>query len=324
MSYRKKYFYHIYVFVLVLIIGLIIGLFVATNYAANAADTFRLGLVESNITISNVKWKDFWGWRNISCGVDGRISVNIPKDTDIVFNDLQNPDCIREINREHRVYSDGNELLYYDFVTYEIENGDIAAAGILKNRDNAITAAACGYKAGFTYGDGSECMLGYIPPGSETFEEWSVQQAHYASMDLTPYLGAFNISRTYDYFTALHSKTGNENVRLIKKDGKLLDCIIENNGISDWSYHVERPVLEMWYCGVWIELDTDIAYASDDVCHGMSSKEIDIPDSVTDTYPYLFSGLYRLVLYGTKGDYATSDVFVIEGTSTYSVDVPLL
>ncbi len=274
-------------------------------------DAFCYGLEESNITITDIKWTEFYNWRNVSFNINGRITVNAPRDTDIIFNDMRSLDCIKEISREHMAHSDGNKLLYYDRITYEIENGNIAATGILKDRDNPIIDATRGCRVGFMLADGKECILGYIPPSSESYSEWSAQQSSYAAIDLTPYLGAFKISRTYDN-AALKSAKIRSDIRLSRKDGGLLDCIIENNSPENWEYKATLPALEMWYQGVWIELETGIAYnLMSDICLSKESKAITVPKQVTDAYPYLFPGIYRLVVYGVNDDCAVSESFEI-------------
>lgn len=308
----------IFIFLLALFIGIIISGIVGTIFikktaeCQNSDNDFSYGLVERDISVSNIEWQEFFDWRNVSFDIEGSISVIIPRNSDVAFNDMEYPNCLREINREHFVYSDGNELLYYDLVTYEIEKGHIVATGILKERNNAITAATCGYKAGFTYGDGNGYFLGYIPPQSKTFEEWSTLQNTYISMELTPYLDAFNISRTYTDTTTLHAIDIADNVKLIKMEGGILDCIIENNGTNSWEYRATVPALEMWYKGVWIELETGVDYnLTTEICPGMAKKEIIIPEQRTNSYPYLIPGIYRLVIYGIKDDCVISDDFIL-------------
>lgn len=311
---NKKSMNKAYIFVFV--IALIIGMVISTVFAAyrDKSATFSYGLENSSITITDIKWTDFYNWRNISLNINGLITVTVPRNTGISFNDMKNPDCMKEICREHLVHSDGNSLLYYDRVIYEIKNGNISASGILKNRNNPIIAATCGYRVGFTMEEEIECFLGYIPPLSESYNEWSKQQSPYAEMNLTPYLDAFKISRTYKDIITLNTIEIRDDIELISGEGGLLDCIIKNNTQDDWEYKVAFPAIEMWYQGVWIELQTDFAYnLTTDICPGMSNKKIVIPKQVTDQYPYLFQGIYRLVIYGVKGDCVISENFEIAG-----------
>ena len=317
MDKTGKYFFMGFILFLFLFIGIVIGVKLGTKWSynmeerQNQAQLFHYGVVENDITVTDIEWQEFPNWRNVSCIVQGSFSVNIPKDADITFADLANTDSIKETTREHQVFSDGKELIYYDYVTYEVESGLLEVTGLLKEKDNEIVAATKGYKVSLTWENG-EYFLGYISPLSEVFEVWTDQQNEFAGQNITPYLNTFALSRTYVDTNILCSISVADNMKLSKREGGLLDCTLKNEGTVDWTYSTELPALEMWYKGVWIELKTkwDNALIVKN-CPGMKQEEMVFPEEITDAYPDLFPGLYRLVIYGTEGDCAISETFLI-------------
>ncbi len=276
------------------------------------AENIEYGIVENGISVSDIQWKDFPGWREVSCAVQGDFSVMLPKNADIVFVDLVNSDCLKETAREHQVISDGKELIYCDYVTYEVENGLLEGNGLLKEYGNDIVMATTGYRMSLAW-EGGECFLGYISPLSEEIQWWTKEQNAFAGRNLTPYLDAFTLSHTYVDSGALSFIEAADNVKLLKTEGGLLDCVIKNEGTVDWSYKATLPTLELWYNGVWIELKPDWDDAlMVGVCPAGQQKVISVPVDTTDEYPTLFTGVYRLVVYGTEGDCVISEVFLIK------------
>ncbi len=313
----------------ILFIGIIIGILatISIKYKnlssrKDEQTSFRLGLVENNLTITGIKWSDFPGWRNIECNIEGTFSINLPHDASIDFCDLLNNGCLKEIHRKTIHSQDNNMESNYDLVHYEITNGVIAATGVLKKYDNPISIAESGYQVRATW-NGSEnyIILGYIPPESVIFTPWSNLENTYANCDLTPYFDAFQLSRTY-LDESLASKIPiQSNINVVKVQDGLMNCRIENCSDKEWTYSADLPALEMWYNGVWIEVlpPYDSALMTQ-TCASNEIYEINVPSDTNNNYPSLFPGIYRLVIYGTEDDYAVSNSFLV----LYNHDIQLL
>lgn len=302
----------------VLVIGITVGAILGGKWAADRnvlweqTSDFAYGLVENNVDVTDIVWQEFPGYRNLSCEIQGTFEINVPKNAEVAVADLQEESAMKEIRRDHRVLSDGTALLYYDNVTYEIGSGNIAATGILKNRESDIGAAVSGYRVGIFWETDEEIYLGYVAPKSQSFQKWDMKKNTYADVNLSPYLNAFKLSRTYENGNVLSVKKTADNVSLIKEEGGLLNCVIDNQGDFDWNYSADLPSLEMWYRGVWIELTSEFASnLTVQTCPQGERRELMIPKKTTDRYPDLFPGLYRLVVYGTDDDYIATDKFVI-------------
>lgn len=306
--------------IIVLVIGIIAGAIFGGKWAAGRNELreqisgFAYGLVENNVDMTDIVWREFPGYRNLSCEIQGTFEINVPKNAEVAVADLQEESAMKEIRRDHRVLSDGTELLYYDNVTYEIGSGNIAATGILKNRESDIGSAVSGYRVGISWETDEKIYLGYLAPESQNFQKWDMEKNTYADVNLSPYLDAFKLSHTYEDGSDLSVKKAADNVSLTKEEGGLLDCVLDNQGKLDWSYRADLPSLEMWYQGVWIELTSDFASNAIAItCPAGERRELVIPKKTTDSYPDLFPGLYRLVIYGTEDDYIATEGYVISG-----------
>ena len=304
--------------IFVLVIGITAGAIIGGKWAADRNELqeqtsdFAYGLVENNVDVTDIVWREFPGYRNLSCEIQGTFEINVPKNAEVAVANLQAESDMKEIRRDHRVLSDGTKLLYYDNVTYEIGSGKIAVTGILKNRESDIGAAVSGYRVGISWETDEEIYLGYVAPESQSFQKWDMEKNAYADVNLSPYLNAFKLSCTYEDGNVLSIKKAADNVSLTKEEGGLLDCVLDNQGKLDWNYRADLPSLEMWYRGVWIELTSDFASnLTAKTCPAGESREFVIPKKTTDRYPDLFPGLYRLVVYGTDDDYIATEEFVI-------------
>lgn len=301
-----------------LFIGIVLGLCIRGKWKVygdieeeQENNIFQYEVVENNIIVSDIKWTDYPNWRNVSCELNGMISVNLPCETNIKVIDIINEEGLVEVKRETKKEISKLVECKYDYVQYKLENVMIESKGLIKDGKNEIIAATQGYKIGFSWGN-REYFIGYIPPKTEWFEEWGQQQNRYAEQNLSPYLGAFQLSRTYTDTSDLYFIDIVENIKLTKEGG-LLDCKIENNGTKEWTFCDNLPTLEMWYKGVWIELITE--WDSTLTAKKCSPKEkivIDVSEKIENQYPKLFPGIYRLVIYGVEDDCVVSEIFLLE------------
>lgn len=277
------------------------------NKRANTAGLFKYGVVESNITVDQIIWTEFPGWHNVSCEISGYIKVNIPKGNDIEVDGLSDKDCLQELERESKIISNGDDIIYFDQVEYEFNRAKIIGKGICNSNENEIASATTSFKLYIKWNGEEKYCLGNITLNSSEFTEWSQLQNQYTVRDLTPYLDAFSLSRTYA------DKQIAKNVSLSKMAGGMLNCLIKNEGTERWRYSADLPSLEMWYDGIWIELKTPWASSAMlESCSGYQEKQIEVPSPLTDKYPYLIPGLYRLVIYGMENDYIATEYFEIK------------
>lgn len=306
-----------FIYILFLILGIGMGIFLnrgwnhALEERKKAGEDFRYGMADCDIAVTDVEWKEFPVWNNITCKIQGNLVVYVPAGAEAEIKDLQNKDSLKETERETKVLTDENGRFFYDEVTYEIEEGIIRAEGLIKVSDNVIENAARGYRAEVVWEDGKDC-LGCILPLNDTFLTWNSLQNEYSDRSVKPYLSAFRLSRTYSDTKTFSSLKEAETIKLIKKEGGIWDCIIQNEGTESWTFCAERPAVEMWYSGVWIELDTGIdSILMTSVCLPGDEFDITVPAEEGKDYKNLLPGLYRLVIYGTEEDYAATNIFEI-------------
>lgn len=301
------------------IFGMILGLLIAKLWYTDRKDIKesgndfsygRYGIESQNLTVSQVSWQEYSSFRKVSFVLDGDFVINVPDDCTCLISGMEDASDLEEVNRKKLYLTDGDELTAYDQVHYRLNHANIQSEGMLKGED-AIHDAVSGYRLVVLFGENNE-TLGYLPPLSDSFTEWSKEENHYSCNNYEIYLDHFMLSRTYG---AEHSTDrSEEDIKLIKQEGSILNCIIDNtNGSGDWEYNAQVPTIELWYRGAWIELnspfDSNLAVAT---CGKGESKEITVSDDTMEEYSYFLPGIYRLVLWGTDGDYIATESFVME------------
>lgn len=301
-----------------IIIGIILGLLTAKLWDAEgkdikeSRDDFNYGLESQNLTVSQVGWQEYPSFRKVSFVLEGDFVINVPENCTCLISGLEDNSALKEAERKKLYFKDGDKVIAYDQVHYQLNNAYIQSEGMLKGND-AIHDAVSGYRLDVVWDDNKEA-LGYIPPLSDCFTEWSEEENYFADNNYEMYLDNFVLSKTCaaDYSTDTNQSV--EGIKLIKKDGNILNCIIDNtNGSGDWEYDAQVPAIELWYRGAWLELrspfDSNLAVA---ICCKGESREISVPDDTMEKYSYFLPGIYRLVLRGTDGGYITTEPFVIE------------
>lgn len=293
---------------LALVLGIIIGtagtyawMYIRQECQVQAENIY--GIVENQLSASHIVWEEYPSFRKVACQIDGTFQVQLPVDGKLVVVGLKDESMLREQKREQKKD--------YDLVTYQIEQGEILSSNLVKMYGSEIERATQGYVLE-AVSDENAYALGYILPMSETFSTWTSQEAAQYGKNYTPYLGGFTLSSTYvdrEVFTPLQVA---ESIELSHQEGGILDCILHNNGTEDWTYIADLPVLEIWYNGVWLELNDGIdSTALAASCAAGESKEIAILEENLKNYPDCIPGLYRLVIYG-QNECAVSDVFIIQ------------
>lgn len=299
------------------IIGLLLGWYQHHNditVSRGEADTsFRLDVLDENLTIVNVEWSEYPGWKNVSFDVHGTFTIQLPVGASIDFCDLENEESLKELQRTSYTTSADGTSISYDVVTYELTNGHVTATGIIKASDNPIASATSGYRVQVEYNTTQAYTLGYLPPDSTVYTPWSSLEQSYGDCDLSPYLSAYQLSRTYIDTSLQPGRTLRQDIAVSKAEDALLNCTITNQSDAAWSFRADLPSLELWYNGVWIEVLSPYDSAlMTHTCDANDSYELAIPADINDRYPSLYPGIYRLVIYGTEEDYAVSDRFVVE------------
>lgn len=183
------------------IIGLLLGWYQHHNditVSRGEADTsFRLSVLEDNLSVTNVAWSDYPGWKNVSFDVHGTFTIQLPVGASVDFRGLENAESLKELQRTSDTTSADGDTILYDIVTYELSNGHVTATGISKASDNPIASATSGYRVQVEYKTEQAYTLGYLPPDSTVYTSWSSLEQSYGDCNLSPYLSAYQFSRTY-------------------------------------------------------------------------------------------------------------------------------
>lgn len=272
------------------------------------------GVTDSDLTVRDIVWKDYPGWKTVSFQADGNITLQVPAGANIVIGGLAEA-ALQEKSRETAEVA--GEA--YDVVELEIQQATVEdKVSEVKEQDDILKATRgyhwkvlwSGEKATSKLTEG-EYIIGCIMPQGTEMQLWSAEENQYAERNLQPYFEVFRLSRTYTDATAQNTYPLAEGIELKKLEGDVFCFELTNKNKEDWFYHPVLPAVELWYDGVWIEVESPYAEtamasrlrASETVAMRKSDKEVN--------YPYLFPGLYRLVYYGEDGDCVISDVFEV-------------
>lgn len=298
-----------------MLFGGLCGIWWGTQRAALEKNVITYGISGQNLHVRSVVWKDFPTWREVAFSIDGSISFVTEQNGRIALDALANPEALEEIHREHNVASNGKALVFYDEVTYVINEGVVSAEipKIYHSYNNAVVDTVNNsFYMVFREKD-TECIAGSIFPLQETYTVWTKEQAKYSDTNIDTYLSAFTLSGTYGGNYPLCERAQKEGVILQKEEGSFLDCTIYNQGADVWCYEAQLPHVELWYKGVWIELISPFAnnLVIAEIEPGQN-RGFDVPAETIMMYPALIDGIYRLVVYGENEEFVASEIFIVE------------
>lgn len=284
------------------------------QHMAYGENEIEYGISRQDLQVHSVVWKDFPAWREVTFTVNGSLSFITGQYGSVTLDGLTDSDTLEEIQREHKVFSDGKDLVSFDEVTYVINEGIVSAAiPKVYNRNEILDIVRNSFYIVFRE-KGREHIAGSISPLEETYQVWTADKAGYADTNIEAYLSAFTLSGTYDTVCPLREKAQREGVVLQKEEGNFLNCTVYNNGSEAWCYEARLPHVELWYKGVWAELVSPFAdNLADTMIAPGQNREFDIPEEIIAQYPTLMDGIYRLVIYGENEEFVASDTFVVGG-----------
>ena len=125
---RKKQLLEIPVIILVLgaivfiLLGILIGYLGCKSHVTQNDNILQYGVVEQNLSIQSISWKNYPTYRELTFSINGNISFYTGLNGAITFNNLANPNAFEETHREHNVSSDGSDFVYYDYATYNFND----------------------------------------------------------------------------------------------------------------------------------------------------------------------------------------------------------
>ena len=274
------------------------------------AEEFSYGITENALVAQEILWNEFPSFRKAQFALSGSFSINLPTNESLIIAELEDQKQLAEVSRENLIFSDGKGIHHYDLVTYQIKNGIICSNNIQKFYGDDIKRATQGYLLQATAGD-TAYSLGYILPGADFFTAWTLMEEKYYGRNYAPYMGGFHLSRTYDDSNHFSVRKEADDIELIHSEGEVLNYTIYNKGEEGWYYSEEMPALELWYNGVWLELEDGIDNGLIEYCLSPGTQKKVFPKDVMDNYPDCIPGIYRLVVYGRE-DCAISDSFCIK------------
>ncbi len=214
--------------------------------------------------------------------------------------------------REHNVSVNGKDRIYYDDVTYVIDEGTVKAVIPRVRSGNVIRDTVCNSFYVVFRERSADHVAGCISLLDGVYQPWTTEEADCFYRNMDAYLSAFTLSGTYEDTDPLRERASKEGVALRKDGGNFLNCTVCNNGSDPWCYGAQLPHVELWYKGVWIELVCPFAdNLMTAVVEPGQSRTFDVPEETIMQYPALMDGIYRLVVYGENGDFAVSDTFVV-------------
>lgn len=107
--------------------GGFLGFRCGVQHRAMERDGIAYGISGQELHVHSVVWKDYPAWREVTFTIDGSISFITGKNGCITLDGLTDPDALEEVRREHNVSTDGKDLVYFDDVTYVINEGAVSA-----------------------------------------------------------------------------------------------------------------------------------------------------------------------------------------------------
>lgn len=295
------------------LIGVFIGYMWCKSQMTLQGNRLRYGITEQNLSLQSILWEEYPTYRKLTFTINGEISFCTKSNEEITLNYLENPDALQETHRKHNVFFDGNKLLHYDDATYHLNDGKVKVNIPKRYNSNPIMdAIQNSYYLTFNEKE-TGYIAGCISVLDMAYVAWTEDEIRNCDVNLEAYLSAFRLSDTYDAVKPLRQKAPKDGVELDKKDDGILSYTIENNTGNSWHYENRLPSIELWYKGVWIELNSPFDYnLTSKTIEAMETQHFETQKEIIDQYPTLFSGIYRLVVYGERGEFIVSDVFRVE------------
>lgn len=315
---RKKQLLEIPVSILVsgsivfILFGILIGYLWCKSHITQNGDILQYGVAEQNLTIQSITWKNYPTYRELTFNIDGNISFYTESNGVITFNNLANPNAFEEIHREHKVSSNGSNFAYYDYASYNFNDGKVTVNIPKRYSSNPITDTVHNSYYLTFYENEAAYVAGCISVLDTYYTVWTEDEISVSDVNLDAYLTAFTLSGTYDSVKPLHQKSSKEGISLRKEEGSIFAYTIENNTESNWVYENHLPHIELWYKGVWIELNSPFDYnLMNSTIKPSEIQHFETPEEIVSQYPTPFPGQYRLVIYGENGEFIVSDVFSV-------------
>lgn len=295
---------------LLLFIGAWIGSLWYKQHMSLRENVLEYGVTEQDLRIGDVLWKDYPSYRGLTFTIDGMISFRLPRNVTVCLDGLADTEMLQEKSREHCVSSNGTDVLYYDLVSYYLNDGKVSANIPKIYQDNIICSVKDNsYYLTFDDGDMEYCV-GCISLLDTEYVSWTADEIKYADVNLNAYLPAFQLSGTYDIVKPLHQKSPKKGIILEKKGGNGFQYAIYNQTLENWCYESQLPHIELWYKGIWIELVSPFDYnLTSEMINASEIKEYEIPEKLMSQYSAFLEGIYRLVIYGENQEFIVSDIF---------------
>lgn len=288
--------------VFLVLLGFLFGYWRGSQHTSLQEKIPQYGVVEQNLSIQSVLWKDYPAYRELTFRIEGTILFHTKTNGMIIFNYLEEPDMLNESSRKH--------LQSYDEVIYNFNNGKVIINIPKIVQDNAIRFITDNSFYLTFHEEDDAYIAGCISVEDTNYVPWTEEEIRNAGVNLDAYLSAFSLSRTYDSTKPLHQKPPKAGITLDKEEGNVLSCILYNNTEQDWQYAQSLPHIELWYKGIWIELnspfDNNLTLGT---LQPSETKRFAPPKETVEQYPTLFPGIYRLVIYGEHDEYIASDPF---------------
>lgn len=291
----------------VILIGFGLGFLCGRKYAMRKENPLQYGVTEQNLRLQSVSWKEYPAYRELTFTIDGDISFRTKPDGCVAFQDLVEPDRMEETGRVR------NLMQSCDVVTYRLNCGK-AVVNIPKRYQDNIISFISDNSYYLTFHEKEAIYTaGCISVSDANYVPWTAVEIRNSVINMEAYLSAFSLSGTYDSTKPLHQKLPKEGIVLSKETGNYLNCRLYNNTEKVWDYEQSLPHIELWYKGIWIELnapfDNNLSIGT---LAPFETKHYEIPKETMDQYPFLFPGVYRFVIYGENDEFAASEPFFYE------------
>lgn len=309
---RQRKIFLLFGFLICFLLGIWVGFMWKKQHTVLEGNAVQYGIAEQNLNVQSVEWKNYPSYWELSFVLSGNISFWTKNNDTILLKHLTNADAFMEIDRQHNVSSNGSDLLYYDYAAYKLDSGVIVVNIPKRYDDNIITyTISNSYYLEFS-GDDIDYIAGCIHLLDTDYVPWTQEEAMASAVNLDAYLSAFTLSHTYANVSPLQQEMSKEGICLKQEGENYFSASINNNTEADWQYEAGLPHIELWYKGVWIELNSP--YDNNLTTRMLEPEEtqyLEIPETALEQYPTLLPGIYRLVIYGENEEFVVSDTFFI-------------
>ncbi len=310
-------------YIIVILLGVIafilFGALIGYNWCKQnivlTENVIQYGVVEQNLNVQSILWKDYPTYKELSFTIDGNITFHTKHNGKITLDNLVEFSSFEEKSRKFNISSNGSDLLYYDYVTYNLHESKVVVNIPKIYNDNSILSIVNNsYFLMFNEND-MEYVAGCIHENDSEYVPWTADEIENSIENLDAYLPAFTLSRTYDSINPLHQKLPKQGIKLNKEGGSCLSYTMYNGTMNNWRYEDQLPQIELWYKGIWIELKSPFDYnLTSKTINPLESTNFETPKEILDQYPTPLRGIYRLVIYGENEEFIVSNTFFYRGT----------